>query len=852
MADSFADLWNSTAPSKPTPPPPKLGTAQSNSSFQQRRPQNDVFSLLSSAGSSAPNSRPITPSTSGRPIAQKPAAKPVSSSNGDAFSGLLAGTLNVSTSNANMTIAERAAHVERQKSEQLRRNAEAAKMQASAWSGLDTLAGSSTSAPQIVQADDDWGFGSKSNGYAKAQVAAGKAQLEDDDWGLGEFSSKPVSKDASPSHTGQGEWDIDLLSSSSKPAPSSKPASFKSPPARASQSLWDLDTFSSPSGNERSNSPGDFDFGDREDGPPTQDDDDILGVLSKPVDATPKPPPRNRTPPPPRPAPTRASSPPPHIIGQIVEMGFAPQQARVALAATESGVDVEAALESLLGAQTAERPSPPRAARPSRGRAASSGSAAGASAQPQTAAQLQEHADKLLAQASEIGASVFSRANAFWNTGKERVVKAYEERAAAESASKGKARDGRPRWMQEAVGSDEEREEGGRRREKERFVDDADVKRSPPRASNGKVATAPPVQAQRPKEEDLFGGSAPSIYISPFRRGRPKASSSASAPVVPSAPARPPSPITRKAITAPPSAIAASAKHKAAGTEMFKLGRYAEAATAYTLAIDALPATHLLRVPLHNNRALARLRTGEHAGAVEDCTAVVGIVGDGYHPARERRVQAREEGAEVDLGDGLVKAWKRRAEAWEGREKWDDARKDWERVAAADWAGQQVRGEAVRGAGRCRRMATDAVGAPAKKPPPPKKPAPAPRPRPTAPSQALNQLRAANNAAEAEDEERYQLKDKVDARLLAWKGGKETNIRALIASLDTVLWPELGWVKVGMGELVSPSQVKIRYTKAIAKLHPDKLNTGNTTLEQRMIANGVFGALNEAWNAFKQ
>jgi hypothetical protein len=31
-----------------------------------------------------------------------------------------------------------------------------------------------------------------------------------------------------------------------------------------------------------------------------------------------------------------------------------------------------------------------------------------------------------------------------------------------------------------------------------------------------------------------------------------------------------------------------------------------------------------------------------------------------------------------------------------------------------------------------------------------------------------------------------------------------------------------------------------------------QLNANDTTLEQRMIANGVFGALNEAWNVFKQ
>lgn len=31
-----------------------------------------------------------------------------------------------------------------------------------------------------------------------------------------------------------------------------------------------------------------------------------------------------------------------------------------------------------------------------------------------------------------------------------------------------------------------------------------------------------------------------------------------------------------------------------------------------------------------------------------------------------------------------------------------------------------------------------------------------------------------------------------------------------------------------------------------------QLNAGNTTVEQRMVANGVFGTLNEAWNVFQQ
>ena len=82
-----------------------------------------------------------------------------------------------------------------------------------------------------------------------------------------------------------------------------------------------------------------------------------------------------------------------------------------------------------------------------------------------------------------------------------------------------------------------------------------------------------------------------------------------------------------------------------------------------------------------------------------------------------------------------------------------------------------------------------------------------------------------HTAADAEDAEKHALKDGVDARLLAWKGGKEANLRALIASLDAVLWPELGWKGVGMHELVSGAQVKVRYTRAIAKVHPDKVST---------------------------
>ncbi|TFK33258.1 hypothetical protein BDQ12DRAFT_658124 [Crucibulum laeve] len=884
MSDSFADLWSSSAPAKPAQ---KLGSIipSVTSNAAPRRPQNDVFSMLSSAASSAPNSRPITPSMAAlsqpKAAPSKPGSKTVSG--GDAFGDLLGSSLAGGTNGVNMTIAERAAQAEKQRLEQMQRRQQEVKKQASAWDGLDTL-GISNAKPSSSSSsamDDDWGFGSSLAAPASKptpqRTPPPPVVAVDDDWGLSEFSTAPIPQ--------------------SQPPPSrSTSQTSKSP------SLWDLDEFSSPPSAARSpsppipakrrpDSPGDFDFGDREDGDGlldsnSQDEDDILGVLSKPVDAipkgstsslsrtqaTPSPRPNGSTP-----SGSRPISPPPHILGQIVEMGFSVQQARVALASTETGLDVQAALETLLSnGAAASNPSPPpsqpprrqqpHAPQPRRRPAAERPRDVPSPAGSQQDPKLQDQADKLLAQASEIGLSVFNKASSFWSQSKEKVQKAYEERAnaSASTSSLGQTKqqtNGRPKWMQEAIDRGEEeqddwRDAGGA------FRDDD----SPPvsaRPRRKEVPPPAPPQQQQPRVGNLFEDEAPVAYVSRFRHGRPKAQEAAPSQSAPPPPVRAqaPSPVRviprKNLVSASSSSISQSESHKAQGGEKFKLGQYAAAESSYSSAIACLPEGHLLLVPLYNNRALSRLKIGDYNGAIEDATFIVGLIGAGYHPSREAKVGRVEEGSAVDLGDGLVKALKRRAEAWEGRERWVDAKKDWETLAGIEWAKAGVRGDAVRGAGRCRRM-VEAASKPEEPPKPKPKPKPTPvrpaprRAGPTPPSQALSNLRSSTNAAEAEDQAKHELKDSVDSRLMAWKGGKETNIRALIASLDTVLWPELGLQKVGLSELVMPNQVKIRYTKAIAKVHPDKLNANNSTLEQRMLANGVFGALNDAWNAFKQ
>lgn len=57
-----------------------------------------------------------------------------------------------------------------------------------------------------------------------------------------------------------------------------------------------------------------------------------------------------------------------------------------------------------------------------------------------------------------------------------------------------------------------------------------------------------------------------------------------------------------------------------------------------------------------------------------------------------------------------------------------------------------------------------------------------------------------------------------------WTAGKEKNIRALLCSLNSVLWEgEDKWPQVGMHQLVSADQVKKWYRKAVLSVHPDKV-----------------------------
>lgn len=372
-------------------------------------------------------------------------------------------------------------------------------------------------------------------------------------------------------------------------------------------------------------------------------------------------------------------------------------------------------------------------------------------------------------------------------------------------------------------------------------------------------------------------------YVSPARRKRPTAQSPAPAqnvdlfdspaprpaerPRLSPSPAQPTRPaVTSKPLPARPKApprvipqvsqdaLASTHHHRTKAAEAYKRGDYAAAHEAFSAALSLLPDKYPLAIIIRSNRAMTALKVGEPKVAIGDADTILDVIGPSKGEAESIEIGNGE--PSKPMKDFFGKALMRKAEALEQLERWADAAQAWKQAVENGHGGST----SIQGRNRCEKAA--GISKPVSKPSAPARRPPAPAPKKSAlddlqggssssaNSAAVSRLREANKAAERADEEKFALTESVDARLTAWKNGKQDNLRALLGSLDTVLWPEAGWKKINMSELIMPNKVKVQYMKGIAKVHPDKLST-NATTEQRMIAGAVFGTLNEAWDKFK-
>ena len=889
---------------------------------------SSTASSINRSYNSSPMPRSLTPAQA----LPKPTRSPVNGGGGaggsDAFAGLLSlgGSSSSQAAPTGLSLAQRQAKLAADQLEQKQAEVKAFQASGSFWDAFESGQGSMlkpAAAPTPLSLAPAVRTSSPLLTPSPRPTTPAAAPL------------KPVSRPpsaappASASRASLDPWDeFDVLASRAAPVASSSrsPAAAALAATRPSADpfdLFDQAALKPPkiSPTPRTLSPRDHDFGDRPgfgddargliaggDGS-DDDDDDFMGAFNRPKPQQVRllsalttsssfpsdvlPPAQQAS----RPAaPSKASSriarpasPPIHLIGQLVEMGFSPSAAREALASTESGQDVETAAAMLLSAaggprvgasaangendddaqererqrkeeEEAERRRQRRQG-PSRSAVAPDRAPSPASRPETPSGDLVAPLQDLLATTNLIGQSVFNRANAFWSSSKQQVQKAYEERQRANgSPAPGTPRDGRPKWMVDAEAAEaaEWQQPPVRQEISGSFKDgDEEEEAERPRAQVNAQASSSrrPPAVQQPAVPSLIEPEAPRSYTS-SRRHPPKPTASPAPDPAPRAPARQPSPAAplkqRKLVPAPAHILDAATGYRAKGNAAFKLGQFGEAEAAYSTAIDILPDNHLQLVPLLNNRAAARLKNGDHSASVADSSRVISLIGLDYDPAKEAPLPT--ELADVVLGEALVKAVSKRAAALEMGERWAQAQADWELVGSLAVCRGAAKTAALDGARRCKKMVDVLEGrstpaAPLVRRPAaaPTRPAARPRPKTSAPVEggASSRLKKANAALESEEAERSELKDSVDGRVAAWKTGKEANVRALIASLDGVLWPELGWQKVGLHELVTDKQVKIRYTKAIGKLHPDKLAVGQTTVEQRMIAGAVFGTLNE-------
>lgn len=663
----------------------------------------------------------------------------------------------------------------------------------------------------------------------------------------------------------------------------------------------------------------------------TMDDDDVLGLLGRPVSARPRP----ESPPPVVKAESTDLHPQDKAVAELVDMGFPADKARFALDATESGVDVQTAVGFLLNQAHSESR---QKAHPRNGSRQGGDPVGGRrSAQPESQSSRRRMrfedgcddsrgrqqdfapaADKNFEHmATQFSNNFLKTAGSLWKQGTKRVQLAVQEfNSDSDSGSQ-------PRWMREAerprrgehqpqskedeFGLDSRRKQSLEPRAPVNVTDEALMLEAsrptpPPRLS---ASSRPdrnldssadnsrdhsPVIPSRlreslPQSQPAFmrqqnqspalssraalnkaaaDEQAAQAYVSSARRRKPQPAPQASVPALESdllesgfkdaTPPRPTAPTAHKPPSRPQSqpvkriqtpvrpppptrtippilatSLEASHSHREKGNEHFKRGDYSSAHDSYGTSLSHLPDTHPLRIVLLTNHALTALKIGEPKTAIVDADKAISIIG----PSKgESETIDFATGSPTDsskpMREYYGKALMRKAEALEQMEKWSDAAAAWREAIEGGHGGST----SIQGRMRAEKAANPAASkpkpvAPARKlassAPPASIRRPARAATLTTPAVAVSRLRAANAAAEKADDEKFRLADSVDARIHAWRGGKADNLRALLGSLDTVLWEGSGWKKISMADLVLPGKVKLQYMKGIAKVHPDKV-----------------------------
>jgi uncharacterized protein YoxC len=117
-------------------------------------------------------------------------------------------------------------------------------------------------------------------------------------------------------------------------------------------------------------------------------------------------------------------------------------------------------------------------------------------------------------------------------------------------------------------------------------------------------------------------------------------------------------------------------------------------------------------------------------------------------------------------------------------------------------------------------------------------------------AKAVAETRARELAKKQKEEEEDKIRIQLEPKIKAWSEeyGKKKQLRALLASLHTILWPGAKWKQISIGDIMDDSKVKKFYLKATLVVHPDK--TGDLPADQRFLSKRIFDALTQAKSDF--
>ena len=72
----------------------------------------------------------------------------------------------------------------------------------------------------------------------------------------------------------------------------------------------------------------------------------------------------------------------------------------------------------------------------------------------------------------------------------------------------------------------------------------------------------------------------------------------------------------------------------------------------------------------------------------------------------------------------------------------------------------------------------------------------------------LAEKRARDEVETAEKEGKVALREQLKPKIDGWAAGKKDNIRALLSSMHTVMWPDSGWTQPSMADMVDGNKVR--------------------------------------------